>query len=507
MDPFEEIVGREHVRTDASALRLFSADLFFWPQGRTCRAVIAPGSPEEVARAVRAAAALGCAVVCRGAGLSYAGGCVPHQENAVVLDLRRLNRVRAIERTDRYAIVEAGCTWGELDAALRGTGLRTVLRGALCGAGGTIGGALSQGLAQDMGGVLSLEVVTGSGKLIHTGSAARSAHPAPFFRHHGPDLTGLFLGDCGRLGVKTAAALALEPPPRAHACASFDFDTFEALMRAAVACARLPVPLGIFGLDPAAARSAALVGLRGAIEALVQAGGRRSRLGSATKRALAQAAAGRDVMAGVQWSLHLTSAGSSERAAREAIEPCREECLREGREMHELLPLALAARPGPVRSLLGPAGERWVAIHGIVPPSLAERAATSVRQTFGPYRQRMRSCGMWESYQVTVRSGAVLIEPALYWPDELGPLHLEQLADDAAEQRAPPLPNAAARALALELRERLTAQLQELGAAHVQLGKAYPYRSQLASQTAETLERIRAALDPDECLNPGNLER
>src|SRR5687767_12063106 len=111
MDAFAEIVGSEHVHTDVRSVRLASSDPLFGFRGRMCRAIVSPGSTEEVVRVVRAAFAAGLTIVSRGAGLSGASGYVPLEEDAVVLDLRRLSRVRHIDLTDQFITVEAGTSW------------------------------------------------------------------------------------------------------------------------------------------------------------------------------------------------------------------------------------------------------------------------------------------------------------------------------------------------------------------------------------------------------------
>ena len=75
-----------------------------------------------------------------------------------------------------------------------------------------------------------MQVVTGTGDLLVTGSAAGTQAPSPFFRNYGPDLTGLFLGDSGAFGIKVAATLMLVPSPAAVAMASYSFDDPAALL-------------------------------------------------------------------------------------------------------------------------------------------------------------------------------------------------------------------------------------------------------------------------------------
>jgi FAD/FMN-containing dehydrogenase len=83
----------------------------------------------------------------------------------------------------------------------------------------------------------------------------------------------------------------------------------------------------------------------------------------------------------------------------------------------------------------------------------------------------------------------------LSWREREPPAHFD--ADSDSE------PRVAAAALCEQLRSLFT----ELGAAHVELAKAYAYRSVLAPQFADAWDRLRRALDPDGRLNPGNLDR
>jgi D-lactate dehydrogenase (cytochrome) len=423
-DVFAEIVGRDHVRIDARSLERFSNDSFYWPRGRVCRAVIAPGSPEEVTRVVRAASALGCAIICRGSGFSYTGGYVPHQDESVILDMRRLDHVREINAVDQYVTIEAGCTWEMLTRALEATDLRPVFRPPHAAGAATIGGTITNGTAEDSTGILSIEAVIGTGKLIQTGSAARAAHASPFLRQFGPDLTGLFIGDGGTFGVKTAVTLALEPLPRAVKQASYAFETFEATMRATVACSRLRLPGLIWAKGP-------------------------------------------------EWSLTLTTEGPSERGVKDALRLLIDLCKREGREISVQ---RVEAEPGV---------EHRVSSNAIIQMSSAENVATRTRQFFGAHRAQMQAHDITESYVVTARPGAIGLDMALSW---------------RGDEQTP-------RVVASEVCELLRKLLTDLGAAHVELAKAYAYRSVLSPQFADAWDRIRRALDPDGRLNPGNLDR
>jgi D-lactate dehydrogenase (cytochrome) len=504
---FAALVGADHVSTDEATRRYFSRDIFTWPAATLPVAVVAPGTAEEVVAVVRAAADAGLRVVTRGGGMSYTGGYVPHVEGCVSLDLRRLARVREVNVTDQYVTVEAGSTWIALTKALEPTGLRPVFKPPYSGIYSTVGGALSQGLADEMSGVLSLEIALAGGELLRTGSAARADDASPFFRNFGPDLAGLFLADGGRLGVKTAVTLALEPRPRAVGYASFAFESFEALTRGMIGCSQQRLQARMMGLDPRKSQNAPRVGFRDAIQTLAGVALQRPGIGSGLRDALGMAAAGRNFMEGVKWSLHATLEGVSERAVEDAAQVYREIATREGREIPNLLPMALAAKPYSVRGFLGPDGERWVPTNSMIPYSRGVEAATAVQRYFDSQRARMEAHGVWESYMLGPRPGFMLIEPSFYWRDEVSALHLDHLDAASAARFRDASPDPAARAFAIELREGLKECLAGCGAVHVQLAKAYAYRSRLSPAARDAWERVRAAFDPDGVMNPGNLER
>lgn len=104
------IVGADHVVTDAAERRYFSRDLFPWEDAPVALAVVAPGTVEEVQALARAASQLDFDLVMRGGGMSTGRSYVPATARSVIIDLRRLNRVREVNAADRYVVVEAGCT-------------------------------------------------------------------------------------------------------------------------------------------------------------------------------------------------------------------------------------------------------------------------------------------------------------------------------------------------------------------------------------------------------------
>ena len=234
LDALSAIVGADNVIDGASERTFFSADLA--ESGKTVVAVIRPQSVDQLSAAVKLCAEQGLPMIPRGGGFSYTGGYRPIAENTVMFDLRALDRIIEINTIDMYVVVEPGCTWQKLYEALKEKGVRTPYFGPMSGYRATVGGALSQGSfflgSSQFGPVaestLALELVTGDGTVLKTGSWASTNDMPPHFRSYGPDLTGIFLSDTGALGFKTKAVLRLIPFPPHQQYGSFAFDDEQA---------------------------------------------------------------------------------------------------------------------------------------------------------------------------------------------------------------------------------------------------------------------------------------
>ena len=206
--------GTRTVSVDPTMLDLYGQDI--WKVGRRPVAILSPGDTAELSRALVEADRLGLAVAPRGGGMSYTAGYVTEAGPLVLIDLSRMDRVLHVDVEAMTVTVQAGCTWKTLLATLKPQGLRTPFWGPLSGVSSTIGGGLSQLNAVFGAGhwgttsesVVGLTVVLADGSLISTG-ARRKADGRAFYRHYGPDLTGLFCGDCGALGVKAEITLRL----------------------------------------------------------------------------------------------------------------------------------------------------------------------------------------------------------------------------------------------------------------------------------------------------------
>ena len=194
-------------------------------------AVVFPGSAAEVAAIVRLAHEHRFPVVPRGAGTGRSGGSVPI-EGGVVLVLTRLNRILEISRPDLVAVVEPGVILTRLKQAVELEGLYYPPDPAsadFCTIGGNVaecaGGAVAvqYGVTRDY--VLGLEVVLPTGELITAGTRTMKGVV-------GYDLTRLFLGSEGTLGVITRITVRLVAKPAARQTLAAGFGTMNAAAEA-----------------------------------------------------------------------------------------------------------------------------------------------------------------------------------------------------------------------------------------------------------------------------------
>ncbi|MFC5412950.1 FAD-binding oxidoreductase [Larkinella bovis] len=199
-----------------------------------------PQSAEEIAGIVSICSRYQLPVVPFGAGTSLEGHVLALQ-GGVCLDMSRMNRILEVDFANMCLRVEAGVTRNQLDAFLDGSGFFFPIGP---GVNATLGGmastrasgtnAVRYGTMKDN--VLSLTVVLPNGQCIKTGSKARKSST-------GYDLTRLFVGSEGTLGVLADLTLKLHPYPEAIYAAVCAFPSVEAAVNTAIKTIQNGVPI------------------------------------------------------------------------------------------------------------------------------------------------------------------------------------------------------------------------------------------------------------------------
>ena len=495
------------ILADAKSLEFYAHDIY--ARGSDLSAVVRPRDTGQLAAAVGIATALGLQVIPRGGGMSYTGGYISDIAGAVVFDLSAMNRILEVNQADMTVTVEAGCTWATLYETLTPLGLRTPFWGTLSGLKATVGGGMSQnclfwGSGRYGTGVQScvaLEVVLADGSIIKTGS--------DFARPYGPDLTGLFLADTGAMGMKATITLRLIPEAKAHGFASFTFKTHGAMLGAIADIERSGIATECFGFDPKLnsirMKRDSLSGDAKALVGMMKAQGS---VLKALKEGVKVVVAGRDFMDDAQFSLHILAEGRIQAAADADISEARKIVNRYGgTETENTIPKIIRANPfGPLNSILGPQGERWAPVHGLLPHSRAQACYDAIEALFDARRDEMAANGIHTGTLIAAVGGAgVLIEPCLYWPDVRNPLieatvekaHLDKLPVGAASPDG--------REAVHSIKQALVDLFFEYGAAHLQIGRAYRYADSLDPAASALLGAVKAHLDPGSRMNNGVL--
>ena len=203
-------------------------------------AVVYALTTEDVAFTVALAQQHGVPVIPFGVGSSLEGHLLAVQ-GGVSIDLSRMSAVLRVNAEDLTATVEAGVTRKQLNEAIRHEGLFFPIDP---GADATLGGMAATRAsgtnavryATMRENVLGLAVVTASGEVVRTGSRARKSSA-------GYDLTRLFVGSEGTLGVMTEITLRLYPLPEAISAAVCHFPDIDAAVRATIQIIQMGVPI------------------------------------------------------------------------------------------------------------------------------------------------------------------------------------------------------------------------------------------------------------------------
>lgn len=257
------ITAPERVLTSRQELIVYSSDASFLTrlQPSPPDAVVLPLTTDEVAEIVKLAAENRIPVVARGAGTAQTGGPVAVR-GGIVLDFSRMNRIVELDLANLQVVLEPGVIHAELNAELARHGFffpPDPGSSEMCTIGGMVAGNTSGMRAVKYGGtseyVLGLEVVLADGTVIVTGGRTSRALKCV----SGYDLTHLFVGSEGTLGIVTRVRLKVVPLPETRGVVMAAFSSLADAGRTVVDVfqARLR-PAAIEIMDRTACRAAML---------------------------------------------------------------------------------------------------------------------------------------------------------------------------------------------------------------------------------------------------------
>lgn len=509
------IVGPANVSAEEAKRKLHSEDIWL-PAGELVDMVVAPGSLDEARAVISLAHKHGAMIAPRGAGMSYTGGYVPIRENTLSLDMTRMNRILSISRDDMTVTVEAGVTWKQLNDALSAQRLRTPFWGPMSGLKSTIGGGVSQLNAMFGAGhhgatsesVIALAVITSDGRLVRTGARGVDGS-APFYRHFGPDLAGLFCGDCGSLGVKAEITLRLMTAPAHEAYASYAFGTAAELLAAMAELARAGVASEMCAFDPGLTKvrlkRASLVA---DIKTLGAVAGKEKSILKGLISASRVAIAGRDFVSPGDYPLHVMCEGRSAAGVEWDIAEVRRIATSSGgREIENSIAKILRSMPfPPLNSMVGPTGEAWVPIHCVTSLSNAPKIFDEIQSVYTKHAEEMASHEVQTGFLFTsMSSNALIVEPVFFWPQGWRDIHEAGMEASHTVSLTQRPENPEATALVKELRAEVIEIFNRFGCGHFQIGRTYPYRESRDAVSLELLDAVKSVLDPSGRLNPGVL--
>jgi FAD/FMN-containing dehydrogenase len=363
------------------------------------------------------------------------------------------------------------------------------------------GGAVRHGVAA--GQVLGLDVVLADGTLLGVGAHGGQAQAPAFFRHHGPELTGLFTGDCGSMGLKVRATLPLIKRLPIRAAVSFGFATPEATLGALGELGRgqLVSEASMFDQGHQKARvSAVKIPLRRMIQSFIDVAKSQGPIA-----ALQMARHGRKFLEQVDYSLHLLLEAPTKAELNRQLAQIRNIVARHGAwPVAPTIGQVLSARPFPPPGPLISAA-RFLPINGIVPHSVSARAYRGVMDIFEAHRADLERLGVRPGiFSIAVGAGSVLIEPTCHWDAPFLDTH-PKLFGVGADSLPTFAANPGAEELVLRVWRDIAEHFLSVGAAHLQIGRTYPFKRSRNAENWVLLSEFKALVDPKGLMNPGVL--
>jgi len=356
--------------------------------------------------------------------------------------------------------------------------------------------------------VVALTVVAADGTLIRTG--ARGAEgKAPFYRHYGPDMTGLFCGDCGTLGVKAEITMRLITVPAHEDHASFSFPSGESMLDCMAELSRIGIASEMCAFDPGLTEvRLKRASLTADVKTLGAVIAKEKSIGKGLLSAAKVALGGRNFIAPNDYPLHVICEGRSKEGVAHDIAQARAVAGQfGGKEIENSIAKIIRAAPfPPANSIVGPTGEAWVPIHCVAPLGQAAVIFAEIMKVYERRAELIEANEIHTGFLFTgMSTNAIVIEPVFFWPQGWRDVHEKAMeaAHVARLTRRPPNPDATA-AVKL-LRNELLEIFTRFGCGHFQIGRTYPYRETREEGVLALLDAIKAEVDPDNRLNPGVL--
>lgn len=246
-DDLSKIVGRAHVLTSTPDKLAYNNDC--WPRGiiltrgkqirqHLPAAIVQPKGEQEVLGLIQWARKTGTPIVPYGAGSGVCGGALTDGDG-IIVDLKRLRKVQTTRADDMVVRAQTGIIGMTLEQELNRQGftLGHYPSSLYCS---SLGGYLAArsagqyssryGKIEDM--VASMRVVTGAGEVLETAADALAPHPRHLVPDCGPDVTQLFVGSEGTLGIITHATLRIWRNPSIQVYRGFQFPNVEVALEA-----------------------------------------------------------------------------------------------------------------------------------------------------------------------------------------------------------------------------------------------------------------------------------
>jgi FAD/FMN-containing dehydrogenase len=230
-------------------------------------------------------------------------------------------------------------------------------------------------------------------------------------------------------------------------------------------------------------------------------------IASGIKSLARMAVAGDRALKAATYAVHYLADGVDQAEARAKIALIRRIALASGEELPNTVPTVVRGMPfAPLTNILGPKGERWVPMHGLFAHDRVLGFHEALGERLDSHRPDMERLGVTTGAMfMAVRSTAFVYEPTFYWPDDRTDFHDRMVPPDHLSTLPQYSECSEARSLVNKLKHEVAKIMTEFGAAHLQIGKFYPYLEGRNAPAAALIRAVKRELDPMGIMNPGVL--